>query len=534
MIKYFVYARKSRDKAEEQVMSINGQLDAINNLARKNGFVIAQIFKEEKSAKKPGRPIFNEMMERIRAGEANGIICWKLNRLARNPVDGGAISWALQTNIIQAIHSVERTYLPTDNVLMMQIDFGIATQFIKDLSSDTKRGLRDKAKLGWNPKASLPMGYLHNPKKQLADEQIICDPERYSIIKELWKRMETGAYSVLDIRRMARVLGLVNKKGKEYSLNAFYLMFRNPMYYGKFYWKDENGNSVLWEGKHKKMIDEVTFHKVQQLICDRNQNKGAKSYFFPYRGLISCGECGGHVTAERKIQAICTKCSHKYSIRRNEVCPKCNTSLSSMNNPSIIDITYYRCMKNRNQNCTQKTINANSINQTIQSLLENISIPRKLHDWLMQRTDAYYNSRTTDQSLLINSLKKKLAREKQKLENLIELRVSGEINKEEAETLKLKYNLEIKAVEEEIFQKEKAQSIEKRNAEIYLKFAKNCVERFKNGDDHEKKAITAFFISNLTLLDKTLYFSTKKAPEVLSLMQKTLLSEISVSNLKSC
>jgi len=64
------------------------------------------------------------MIERVHRGEAQGIICWKLDRLARNPVDGGSINWMLQEGIIKHIKTFERNYYPTDNVLMMSVEFG--------------------------------------------------------------------------------------------------------------------------------------------------------------------------------------------------------------------------------------------------------------------------------------------------------------------------------------------------------------------------------------------------------------------------
>ena len=89
------------------------------------------------------------MLERIRNGEANGILCWKLNRLARNPdrrrnykLDVARRNGTTYSNLWERI-------LPSDNVIMMSVEFGMANQFIRDLRVDTKRGLKSKAERGW-------------------------------------------------------------------------------------------------------------------------------------------------------------------------------------------------------------------------------------------------------------------------------------------------------------------------------------------------------------------------------------------------
>ena len=83
--KYFLYARKSTDVEDKQVRSIEDQLAVLRALAKTEGLNIAQEFIEKQSAKIPGRPVFNEMLARIEKGEAQGIVCWKLDRLARIP-----------------------------------------------------------------------------------------------------------------------------------------------------------------------------------------------------------------------------------------------------------------------------------------------------------------------------------------------------------------------------------------------------------------------------------------------------------------
>ena len=145
-MKYFLYVRKSTDTEDRQVLSIEEQLVELRALAKKENLAIAVEFTESRTAKVPGRPIFNDMMDRIQRGEAQGIICWKLDRLARNPVDDGLVRWLLQQGVIQRIATPEKSYFPPDNVLLMSIEFGMANQYIRDLAVNTARGLRQKAR----------------------------------------------------------------------------------------------------------------------------------------------------------------------------------------------------------------------------------------------------------------------------------------------------------------------------------------------------------------------------------------------------
>jgi len=91
MTKYFLYARKSTDEPDRQILSIEAQITELKEFADRENLEIAETFIESQTAKIPGRPIFNEMIKRIESGEANGILAWHPDRLARNSIDGGKL-----------------------------------------------------------------------------------------------------------------------------------------------------------------------------------------------------------------------------------------------------------------------------------------------------------------------------------------------------------------------------------------------------------------------------------------------------------
>ena len=221
-IKYFIYARKSSESEDKQVASVSSQIKELKDLAKQRNLNILEILTEEKSAKAPGRPVFNRMMEDIQQGKAQGIICWKLDRLARNPVDGGQIGWLLQQSIIKHIQTYQREYFPTDNVLMMNLEFGMANQFVLDLSVNTKRGLKNKAEEGWLPSKS-PLGYLNN-KYNLPDlSPIYNDQERFSLMRQLWDILiekQTLHPTVQDFNQWVLLM-----KNQEISNNTMLMRF---------------------------------------------------------------------------------------------------------------------------------------------------------------------------------------------------------------------------------------------------------------------------------------------------------------------
>lgn len=101
MTKFFIYTRKSTDEPDRQILSIEAQITELKESAEKENLQIVNNFIESQTAKEPSRPIFNEMLSRIEKGEAEGILAWHPDRLARNSVDGGRIIYLLDIGKIK-------------------------------------------------------------------------------------------------------------------------------------------------------------------------------------------------------------------------------------------------------------------------------------------------------------------------------------------------------------------------------------------------------------------------------------------------
>ena len=171
--KYFLYARKSTEDDDKQVMSIEAQLFELREFARKENLQILQEFTESKSAKKPGREKFGEMMGKIENMDGVGILAWHPDRLARNSIDGGRIIYAVDTTKIVSLRFPTFWFEPTPQGLyMLQVAFGQSKYYSDNLKQNVERGIRQKLRRGeWLTKA--PFGYVNNPKTRNIEPDVV-------------------------------------------------------------------------------------------------------------------------------------------------------------------------------------------------------------------------------------------------------------------------------------------------------------------------------------------------------------------------
>jgi site-specific DNA recombinase len=376
--KFFTYCRKSSEDSQRQIASIEDQVDSSGKMVGAEGLnLVASPFKEEKSAKDPGRPVFNEMLARIEKGEANAILCWDIDRLYRNPVDEGRVRWMLQKGIIKVIRTPYRQFYPEDAGLLMGVEGGRATDYVIRLSKNVKRGQNSRVAKGWRPNLA-PIGYLNKGDK--GDKTIIVDEKTFQIVRKAWDLFLTGTYQVptiLDIANKQWGLRTTLRRklgGKPLSRSQLYKIFIDPFYYGSFWWKNpETGKKELMKGNHTPMITEKEYMRAQVLL-GRKGKPQPKTREFYATGLIKCGECDGTVTAEEKYQLICTHCKNKFGYEGKTACPKCATDISEMKNPSMFHYIYYRCTKKIKKDCSQKTIRLEELESQFKEALSAIKI----------------------------------------------------------------------------------------------------------------------------------------------------------------
>ncbi|HBW23302.1 MAG: hypothetical protein A2X28_06470 [Elusimicrobia bacterium GWA2_56_46] len=471
-MKYFMYARKSTDSEDRQVASIDSQIGELLKIAGRDDLDIVERFAESKSAKAPGRPVFNQMIKRIDRGEAQGIICWKLDRLARNPIDGGTISWMLQRGKLLHIQTYDRAYLPTDNVLMMSVEFGMANQYVRDLATNVKRELRRKAEMGWRP-GQAPTGYLNSPDKEKGKRIITPDPNLFPALRRMIGMILARTHTLPQVHALAtNQWCLRNRNGRKIALSTFYRMLSLPFYYGAY---EYPGGSGIWHhGNHEPLLTKAEFDKLQAIIKSETTTR-PKSYFFAYRGLLHCAQCGALVTAENK---------HKRT-----------------SSGRLIDYIYYHCTRRKDPNCRQKCIEEKDLEKQAKELLERIEIPQDFCDWAVQKLRGECGRETEMRANIIDQQRKAYDQCVQKLDKLLELRLSGEIDEDQFLAKKEELIKEKARLTELLRDSDNRVDAWLIQAEKALNFAQTARESFESGDDTVKREILAALGTNWTLKD---------------------------------
>jgi len=498
MSSYVIYARKSTESEDRQVLSIEAQIKELTDYATKNNLIVAKTYIEAKSAKKPGRPVFNSMMKDLRRRKATGVLCWKLDRLTRNLLDAALISELLESGIISEIRTPSQIYRNTSNdKFMTGLDFIMAKKYIDDLSENVKRGIKARAERGWAP-ARPPIGYLNYRNPETGQSSIIVDKKRFPLVRKIWDLMLSGNYSVAKILKIAnkdwgfRTRRTRHMDEKPLSRSGLYRIFLNRFYCGQLVFKGE-----LLQGKHQPLVTVEEFERVQHLL-GRTGKERIKKHKFAFTGIIRCGGCGGMVTAEEKYKFVkATRLWRRYA--------------------------YYRCGRRKDPTCKQPPVSEESLKQQIDALLSRIEIPGEYLNWIFKYLDKVVQTESKKKKAQDNLAEREIRNIESRLQNLLLLKISpdnadgrllsdNEYLDQKNNLTKLKARLEGKL--------EGSRDLEKKVVALTrdtFKFATYARIWFAKGTPDRQQEILSSVGLNHTLIDRKLLIQLKKP---LSLIEK--------------
>lgn len=343
--RYCLYARKSTESEERQVLSIESQIKEMLQLAEREGLEIVTMKRESHSAKETGqRPVFNEIVEEIKQDKFNAILTWAPDRISRNAGDLGKIVDLMDAGKLLEIRTFGQKFSNNPNEKFLLMILGSQAKLENDNRGiNVKRGLRTRVEMGLWPGVA-PLGYL-NQKDMDRKCQLVVDPLRAPIVKKIFEKV---AYEKLSGRKIYNWLrfeaNFYTRGNKPLTLAGVYRILESHFYYGMFEYPRDSGN--WYQGKHEPLITRELFDQAQaQLKRDNIQRENKE---FAFTKLFTCGYCESGISAEEKWKQLKDGTHAKY--------------------------IYYSCARSRDRNCKNKYIREEDLIIEMLKILDEVNI----------------------------------------------------------------------------------------------------------------------------------------------------------------
>lgn len=475
-MKYFTYCRKSTDREDRQVLSLLSQREEMRSFVARYPEIQLPFdpYQESRSAKVVGRPLFNEMLDRIEAGEADGVLAWHPDRLARNSMDGGRIIYMLDTGALKDLKFPTFHFENTpEGKQQLANAFTQSKYYVDQMGERIKTGNRTKIALGWRP-GPAKLGYRTCKETRTTPP----DEERFALIERVLKLFLGGGYSPPQLLRKLndewgfRTPQKLKQGGRPLSVAGMYRLLADPYYAGLIVWKGE-----VSPGKHRAMITIEEHEAILERLGRKKSPRPIKRRF-AYTGLMTCGECGRSITAEVK--------TNRHGSR----------------------YTYYHCTRKTGiDECGQRVIRLEQLEEQIVAFLRRISLPERLEQYALSWVDRKVELDDSSEKESKDRREREIASLGRQLSNLTGMRMRDLLSDEEFVEQKRALSTELTKLRAGIA-RNRDDWIEP--SRTLILFSAHAVSAFLSGDLTERRRIVETVGSNPTLKDGKLSIDATK------------------------
>ncbi len=464
-----IYTRVS-SKEQEEGFSLEAQLDLLRKYALDNDLRIAQEHVEVESAKAPGRPVFDKMLDYLKVNPETILLVEKTDRLVRNLKDHITIE-----DLGISIHFVKEgtQYGPgakSGDKFMQGIRVLMARQYIDNLGEEITKGMTKRAEAGkWS--CTVPYGYRTNPETRSLE----IVPEEAEAIRWLFDTYATGDYSLRQLCAEFRTKGFPWRYAKPLYPTRAHKMLNNPIYKGIIKWGD-----IVVRGEHEPIVATALWDKVQANIHQRSRPKASK-HEFAYRGLIRCGHCGCLMTG---------------SINKGH--------------------RYYKCSNARGKCNGNKYVREDVLTGTFTGHLQKISLPDTDRQLIVSAIKDFKRAEVDERDKERARVSKTATRLQTMVDTTYDDYLAGNIDRDTWQRAHQRHSEKLDQAKARIQRLDSGDASLYDHAERLINTAVSASEEFETGKPAKKRSILKAIVSNCTLTSGNLHHNYKKPFDIIA------------------
>lgn len=457
MDKYYSYFRVSSKNQEETGVSLDAQREANLEYAKEKEFEIVREYREVMSAAKTGRKEFGKMLEDIRNEDnIRGIIFHDVDRSTRSISDLAKIH-ELSNEGYRIHYSRDKTDMnDRSSKLNVNVKAVVAADFIENLSQETKKGMYKKYEMGYSSGRAY-LGY-----KCKGGGVRVLNKEVAPLIRQCFELYATGKYTLKDLANVMYKSGLRSESGKKMNFTKISRVLNREYYIGIIKVKGKK-----FKGNHPPIVSVRLFNKVQEVLQRRYTPK-TRVHEYIFKHMLICGNCGKRLrtsTAKQKYQ-------------------------------------YYRC---REKNCLGY-IGEWVIEERILEIINQVKFSNDEVKQMIKVAKDLRKSTTLTIDEKIKAIKLQIENTKAKLNKLIDLKLTEDIEPEIFRQKKEELSIELNSLESDLVDCKYSNNDPQKNIEKLGKLLANPSKAYKIANCEQKADLIKSMLGNIRVFSSHLEY----------------------------
>ena len=279
-----IYTRYSSHNQRD--CSIEQQVADCEIFARQNNLRVVKVYADRHlSGTTDNRPQFQQMLKDASHGHWAYVICWKIDRFARNRYDSATYKFRLKKAGVRVLYAKESIPDGPEGILLESVLEGSAEYYSAALAQNIRRGMKYNAEQCKVNSGSIPFGYRKGPDGRFAIHEANAE-----VVREIFRKAAAGMPFV-DIANDLNSRGLKTSRGGRWNKGSFRLLM-NEAYIGVYHFSD-----TRIEGGMPALIDQGTFWAANERLKANSSVRGRHQDGGDYllTGKLKCAHCGSYM-----------------------------------------------------------------------------------------------------------------------------------------------------------------------------------------------------------------------------------------------